>query len=495
MKRLVVAALVLLAVQTPAANAASSAPAIQISEIAAPAAAGAVGAALDTALDGTVWLGWIEPAAADARTIQVSTLAPGASRWDRPHAVATGSIAAGNAADAPTLAASEAGHATAAWADGHGGVLLSATTDGGESWGIPAPLSRESDAMTQASLATLADDRVLALWLDGRVKKTGGRAPQLFARIVGEPGPDELVDAAVCGDCPTTLTAFPDGSALAAWRGQTEEQVRDIRTARFRGKAWDEPRPLNNDDWRLAASPANGPRLASDRGRVAAAWFTGADNDPRVLASFSPDAGERFLMPLRVDCGHPTGQVNTLILHDGALLVTWLEADGSLWLRRITPDFSVTAPIQIASGAAGRVTGFPCAALVDDYAGGKTAARALIAFVREGQAAPLHTVIVTVPEGALLEAERNCECAPTAAELQGIPMRGTVVAVEANRGVLRVQHDELPGMLAAGTREFRAAPDVISAAQPGRQFLGRVERSGGAWWLFDVRLLVAPPNK
>ena len=37
-----------------------------------------------------------------------------------------------------------------------------------------------------------------------------------------------------------------------------------------------------------------GPRLAADGPRMGAAWFTAADDEPRVLVSTSPDAGTRM---------------------------------------------------------------------------------------------------------------------------------------------------------------------------------------------------------
>ena len=271
---------------------------------------------------------------------------------------------------------------------------------------------------------------------------------------------------------------------------RTTEEVRDIRTARFNGRTWDEPRPLNNDDWRINACPVNGPRLANDRGRVAAAWFTAADNDPRVLASYSPDAGTRFLQPLRLDRGQPLGRVDTVILRDGALLVTWVEQDGSLWLRRVSPDFAAGEAVQLASADDGRVNGFPRLALVRDYAGGRTFAQCLVAYVREDAPATLHTSFITVPEGDLVSLTKDCDCAPTAEQLVGLPLRGTVVAVEA--GALLVRHGEIPGVLAAGAHHFQTAPEVLAAATVGREFFARAEARDGVWRVFDVRLLSVP---
>jgi hypothetical protein len=323
---------------------------------------------------------------------------------------------------------------------------------------------------------------------------------RLYARILagpseasakeGPPGPDTLVDPSVCECCQTTLTAFPDGGALLAYRGRTEAEVRDIRIARFRGQAWDAPRPLNNDDWRINACPVNGPRLDNDRGRVAAAWFTAAGNEPRVLASYSPDAGARFLYPLQIDRGQPTGHVDTVILRDGAMLVTWVEKNGSLWLRRVSPDFAAGEPTELAAGSAGRVSGYPRLALTQDYAGGRTTAQCVVVYAREDKPATLHTLFVTVPEGDLLSLTKDCDCSPTAEQLQRLAVRGTIVAVE--NGAVRVRHDEVPGVIAAGTHTFEVAADVAPTLGPGREFFGRVEFREGSWRLFDVRVMAAP---
>jgi len=486
-----------------------NAPATTAEELASPTASGALGASLAAAPalsqsngpDGTVRLSWVEPVTANRYALRCATLDAKGKKWGAPRTIASGPDLGANSADFPQLVFGPAGHATAVWSDGHGGGFLTESADRGSTWSPPVTLVLDGHDVEKISLAVLADGRVLAAWLDGRSRKSGGKARQLFAHVLAAPGlpaeasaragPDVLIDPSVCDCCQTTLTAFPDGGALLAYRGRTDEEVRDIRTARFRGQAWDDPRPLNHDDWRLAACPVNGPRLASDGGRVAVAWFTAADNDPRVLASYSPDAGARFLQPLRIDNGKPTGPVDTLILHDGAMLVTWLESDGSVWLRRVTPDFATDAPVRLAPAGATSVKSVPRVALVRDYAGGKTSAQFVAAFAASGEA-PLRTLLVTVPEGELLDAEKNCDCAPTAEELQGFPLRGTIAAVAVDRGVLRVRHDELPGVLAAGMREFRVSPDLIAAVQTGREFLGRVERRDGVWWLFDVRLFAAP---
>ena len=489
---------------------AAGAPSIRVQEIAAPTmAAKASGASVMRSAEGVVWLTWLEPEAADT-ALKFSTFDATTQRWRPAATIARGAGWFINYADFPALTAGPGGAATAVWFvnnpatastataghDHHGPgyhAQISRTVDGGKTWSAPVPLTRESDSVEFVSLATLADGRVLAAWLDGRAKKHGGKAQQLFARIVGAPGPDVLVDASVCDCCQTTLTAFPDGAALLAYRGRGDGEVRDIRVTRFRGKGWDEPKPLNTDDWRIAGCPVNGPQLVSDGGRVAVSWFTAADNDPRVLATFSPDAGARFLMPLRLSDRKPQGRVATALLHDGAILTTFVDESGSLWLRRVTPEFAAADSVRLSAPDSGRVKGFARVALLRDYEGGSTPAQLLVAFAQEN-APGLRTLLVTIPEGELLEAEKNCDCAPTPEQLKGFAVRGSILAAQPDAGTLRVRHFEVPGIFAEGTREFRVPPEVLARArEAGRQFLGRIEQRDGAWWLFDLRLIASAP--
>ncbi|MBM3854102.1 MAG: exo-alpha-sialidase [Verrucomicrobia bacterium] len=482
-------------------------PHLAVAELPAPAAAAsAVGSSLARDPDGVVWLTWLETSS-ESTALRFATRRPADASWSEPSTIASGANWFVNWADFPALTAGGGGRATAVWFvnnpappagpsashDHHGPgyrAFLSSTIDAGRTWSPPAPLTRESNSVEFVSLANLADGRVLAAWLDGRAKQNGAGAQRLYTRVVGSAGPDTLVDASVCDCCQTALTAFPDGTALLAYRGRTADEVRDIRVTRFRGRAWDEPRPLAADDWRINACPVNGPQLASDGGRVAAAWFTAADHEPRVLASFSPDAGARFLQPLRLSDAKPAGRVATALLRDGAVLVAWVDVAGVLWLRRVTPEFSAAEPLALTVPGTARVKGFPRLALLRDYLGGREPAQLLVTFTAD--AAPtLRTLLVTIPEAELLEAERNCDCAPTPAQLRGYSFRGQLVGVDLATATLQVKHPEVPGVLPEGMRAFRVAPELAAAAgQPGRQFLARIEQRDTAWWLFDLRFLV-----
>jgi hypothetical protein len=488
--------------------------AISVEEIVAPFDGTAIGASITAGPDATLWLSWLEQTGATSR-LRFSRFNADGKRWQEPQTIAQGAGWAVKASDFPALTVGKNERATALWsvtnsasptpqsatgthAHAHGGhgpsyrAFISQTIDGGKTWTPGTPLTKESDIIEFASLTPLADGRVLAAWLDGRAK-AHGKPQQLFSRIIGEAGPDTLVDPSVCDCCHTSLTAFPDGTALLTYRGRSSEEIRDIRTTRFRDGRWDESRPVHQDDWKIAGCPVNGPQLASDGGRVAAAWFTAANNDPRVLVSFSANAGARFMTPSRISESKTAGRVSTILFHDGAILVTSVDIDGALWLRRVSPDFAPSAPVQLTTPSKGRVKGFPRMALLRDYVGGTNPAQLMVTFVTD-EAPTLRTLLVTVPEAELLLAEKSCDCEPTTEELRGFPIRGTFIESTTHSSTVRAKHFEVPGIFAEGAREFRADPSAFASAPRDQQFVARIERRDGEWWLISPRFIASAPS-
>lgn len=470
-----------------------------------PAAARACAPTFATSPEGHVYLSWLEPAADHAWALRVAQLNLPDRTWSAPHTVATSPHLAPNRSDPPQLAAGTGGRLAVLWhqapvgghAHGGGAAFFSTSKDSGLTWSPPQPLSRESHEVEFASLAALPGGRFLAAWLDGRGKQHGGSAQQLYARVLGDDSPDHLVDDSVCDCCHTALLAFPDGSALLAYRDRAPGEIRDIYVARFSAGEWDDPRVLNDDNWHIAGCPVNGPRLSAVGGHVAAAWFTAADNDPRVLVSTSPDAGARFTMPQRIDLGHAAGRVDVASLRDGTRVVAWVEnADAAsnhpamLHLRRLSPRDELGEPLTLPLAGSARDAGFPRLAVVKDY--DATPAQLLLVFsAPESAARGLEARLITLP--ALSELAGRSPCASCdeaeAAAARGFALRGEVKSVAPERQAVIVQHEAIPGVMRAMTMQFRVDAGTLAQLAPGQSILGRIERRGREWWLFAVRVL------
>ena len=392
-----------------------------------PSPAGGTGSdspSLTTAPDGTVWLSWLETSDPDDTAFKYSTFDAGAGRWREARTIAHGKDWVTNVFDAPRLLVQSGGRVTAEWSiavpDKDKDVdtphaYFRQSEDGGATWGAPRLVSTETDSAEYVTLSPLADGGILAAWIDARGRKTEATAPKLYSRRLDRTQADVLVDASVCDCCRPILTALPDGGALLAYRGRTGAQIRDIQLAHFQAGAWGAARVSTDDHWQIDGCPVNGPRLASRGSLVSLVWFTVTDNLGKVWAERSTDAGGHYGAPQRVDLGHASGRVDTLLLRDGTQLVSWLEEAGGahsapagLYLRSFGGAQSPLAPTRIVAlqnDAVGRI--FPRLATVGDPAGGPP--QIVAVYTRPGDAPRIETLLVTLPGEHALAAAGTAE--------------------------------------------------------------------------------------
>lgn len=485
----------------PVNGRADAAPRSTVVQWAPPPAPEASAPVLQRSPDGRIWLAWIQPAEGAGLELRVAELDAGRSGWMPSHRIAAVARFAGGAAAGPVLSAGAAGHLAAAWAEGTGRgrrIEVSFSGDGGVDWSEPRMTTVRDRPASAPALTALADGRYLAAWTEADPAGPGGAAA-LRTRVLAERSDEAQPPFPPSSVSPLSLpalAAFADGGALAAYLSWDSGSTEILRLSRLRLMTWTEPQRLPEGRRTLQVPAAVGPSLATDGGRVAVAWVAGQAESSRVLASLSVDAGDQFLMPQRVDGGSALGRPAVVLLHDTAVLVFWLAAPVSeeparLWMRRISPDFTLDPPTLLASLPADPA-GWPTATLQRDYAGGSESAQVIVAIASPHRHGPsLRTLQVTVPESALLAAANDaCHCAPPPAELVGYPIHGTVAGVDPAAGVVRVEHSEFPGLLPAGTDTFAVAPELAAAVQPGIRFLGRIERREGVWRLFAVRKLV-----
>ena len=152
---------------------------------------------------------------------------------------------------------------------------------------------------------------------------------------------------------------------------------------------WSAPTLVHADGWRIEGCPVNGPAVAADGQRVAIAWFSAAEDRPRVMVAFSGDGGASFAEPIPVDEAQPLGRVDLALDRDGAVLVSWLgsapEGAEVRW-RRVSADGTRGPPQVAASTSASRSAGVPRIARHDG--------RLLVAWVEASDPSRLRTSLV-----------------------------------------------------------------------------------------------------
>lgn len=243
-------------------------------------------------------------------------------------------------------------------------------------WTDPITPHRDGTATEHGfvSMEPLDEDRVLAIWLDGR--DTEGRkhdeyddpekAMSLRSAEVSKDGTvarDREIDPMIC-DCCSTDMVLTDGGALAVYRDRTEEEIRDISIVHYDldSGEWSAPAPVHEDGWQINGCPVNGPRIDANGDQVAVAWYTEADNDPVVKVARSADGGDTFEDPIVVAREHTRGRADLVIGEEGTLYVSWLagiEEKGYIMLRTVSPDGKLGEPVRVGITSSSRRSGFP----------------------------------------------------------------------------------------------------------------------------------------
>ena len=333
---------------------------------------------------GELVLSWQEPAG-DQTALRFASFDGDA--WSEPRTAATGDRWFVNWADFPSVVPIDGEFWAAHWlAKRDGGtyaydVAIAISTDGGASWSRAITPHRD-DTPTEHGFVSLfpMSGRVGALWLDGRnTSPDGGHdhgndggAMTLRSATIDREGSlagQALVDDRVC-DCCQTDVALAGTTPVAVYRNRSDGEIRDIYVTRLEASGWTPGVAVADDRWEIAGCPVNGPAIAAQGPRLAAAWFTAADNEPRVRYAVSGDGGT-FGTPTVIASNDTLGRVDVVLLEDGSAVVSHLRSMGDgtaeVVLRRVAPDGTPGESLTAARTGAGRMSGFPQLARHGDW--------------------------------------------------------------------------------------------------------------------------------
>jgi hypothetical protein len=225
------------------------------------------------------------------------------------------------------------------------------------------------------------DDGFGAVWLDGR-RLAVLTEDELFERYdsvgmtlhyarldrTGAVLETAELDELVC-DCCRTGAAIAAGRPIVVYRDREIGERRDVVVIRHDGTRWSEPLRLGPDDWIIDGCPVNGPAVAVQDRAVAVAWFTAADDVPRVRFARSDDAGEHFTAGIDIEPGAAMGQVDVVVDDRGAAFVSfWRSAAAGgmdLAVQRVAPDGTLGELRVLATSASSLPVDVPQMQLAD----------------------------------------------------------------------------------------------------------------------------------
>jgi hypothetical protein len=217
-----------------------------------------------------------------------------------------------------------------------------------------------------ASVVPRAAGGVSVVWLDGREMDEASESGDMTLRYAevdsnGKVKSSVVADPRVCDCCATAATMTSNGMVVA-YRDRSVDETRDISVVRKSEKGWSSPVDLHRDGWMIKGCPVNGPQLDALGSRVVAAWFTAADERPRVNVAFSSDGGAHFGKVFVVDLGHAEGRVEVVQTDQQSAIVFWMEKIGagvSVMSRRVWSSGKQGEATAIGSLSASRSSGFP----------------------------------------------------------------------------------------------------------------------------------------
>jgi len=332
-------------------------------EIASPMASGSFSPRVTSGPDGSVILSWLEPQGDTAAVLRFSVWRNEA--WSDPRTIAATQPFSRHPSESPGVIALSDKNLIAYWSQKPPNekrtteevdVYFAVSTDRGEHWTAPtlANVAGTGEESSYPSAAAMDATHAELIWLDGTHWKKEKRVT-LMARVLQSDGlatAASVIDSDTCTCCPTSLVHSGSG-LIAAYRGHTPENIRDISLLRNDQGRWSPPHVAHADNWHFAGCPVNGPHLDADQKRTVIAWFTGAQDQPMVKLAFSNDGGTSFANPIRVDEGNAIGRVQVVLIPGHSAVAFWLEhlsGTTRLLARAVHDDGVMETPVEVSRG-------------------------------------------------------------------------------------------------------------------------------------------------
>jgi hypothetical protein len=327
---------------------------------------------LFTYQDSIVYFSWIEKKEQES-AFKLASLVNG--KWTTPKTIASGNSWFVNWADYPMMARNQNGfiaHFLDRSADGKFtyDVKFTTATTTDTTWASPKIL-HDDGKMAEHGFVSLVPygDKFFVAWLDGRNTVMEGMENMnhdhhgemsLRAGVLDSKGNkinEWELDKRTC-DCCQTSAAITASGPVVVYRDRSDEEIRDMSIVRLVNGVWTAPQSINNDNWKIAGCPVNGPRVSAIVNTLAVAWFTIASDTARVNVIFSDDGGETFGKVIRVDEGSPIGRVDIVLLDEQSVMISWMEGT-EIKVAKVRSDGTKEPSITVASSSESRSSGFP----------------------------------------------------------------------------------------------------------------------------------------
>ncbi|HLK50151.1 MAG TPA: sialidase family protein, partial [Bryobacteraceae bacterium] len=303
-----------------------------------PSAPGSLQANWSATPDGSPLMSWVEPSKGGSLSLRYAVFRGG--KWSDPQTVAANRHFFRHPAEVPEVIEISDKQWMAHWVEMPNEsseaefVYVSSSTDGMH-WSMPLMAHKDKGQVEHglASMAVSPNGEISVFWLH---TPEGEDGPGYLMRTVvdanGKEIKEERLDDDVCNCCPTAVAKTSKG-LVVAYRDHSPDDIRDIAVIRLENGKWSPSKIIHADNWKLNACPTNAAAVAARGDKVAVAWYTGAQNTPKVQVAFSTDGGATFGKPTVVSTGHAFGYTSLALDDQGNAAISWLEQGGAAGAR------------------------------------------------------------------------------------------------------------------------------------------------------------------
>ncbi|MEO0337879.1 MAG: hypothetical protein AAF242_01570 [Bacteroidota bacterium] len=329
--------------------------------------------------EGDIYLSWIEKPNDSLAILKYSMLQN--EQWSAPRIISQGTNWFVNWADFPSIAQFPKskqliGHWLQKRAAGtyDYDVHLSISDQATSEWNPSFVPHRDSIAAEHGfvTLLPLPKGNIQAVWLDGRNTKTdvgghsNGHNGAMTLRVAevdqnGQLHEEFELDGRVC-DCCQTDAAMSEAGPIVVYRDRSPSEIRDVALIRKVKGSWLSPQIIGQDQWEINGCPVNGPAITAEGKQIAVAWFTMAQEAPKVQVAFSRNAAATFGQPIILDAIDPIGRVDILFIDERKVGLTWIDdtEDGAfIQFSVVDRDGKILHQQAIAAIEPSRKSGFP----------------------------------------------------------------------------------------------------------------------------------------
>jgi len=274
--------------------------------------------------------------------------------------------------DQPTVKADTDGKVYVGWTAGvktaegpANNLLLSVSTDGGQSFAAPVKINDDSAPASHGMHAMAVDnEKVYFAWLDERYLKKEPLKPmpenkkhtdgatahdhaepnaELYFAVSKDGGKTFAENKRLAGDicpcCKVSLLTAKDGELYLSWRQVLSGDLRHIAIAASadHGETFNQPAVVSDDKWQINACPVSGASLTAGKdGTLKTAWYTaGEAGAPGLYWAESKDQGRTFSPRTLLSEGAVFGTPVMLSDDKGNYRVIW-TANGRVLTQAVT---------------------------------------------------------------------------------------------------------------------------------------------------------------